>query len=78
MNNLLDVIDTKSKEFENTVSVATTGAAAGIAISKAIEKNQKVGAILGIGLGLLVYTLFKPNKNEEVIVLDDFEEELAC
>lgn len=77
MNNLLDVIDTKSKEFENTVSVATTGAAAGIALAKAIQKNQKVGAILGISVGLLVYALFKPHEDEDVVVLDDFEEELA-
>lgn len=39
MNNLLDAIDTKSKKFENTVSIVTTGAAAGIAISKAIRKK---------------------------------------
>ncbi len=32
MNNLLEVLDTKSKGFENTVSIITTGAAAGIAI----------------------------------------------
>ncbi len=29
MNNLLEVLDTKSKGFENTVSIVTTGAAAG-------------------------------------------------
>ncbi len=77
MNNILDVLDTKSKEFENTVSVATTGAAAGIAIAKAIEKNQKLGAVIGIGLGLLAYALFKPDESKYEVVLDDFEEELA-
>lgn len=60
MNNLLDTIDTKSKEFENTVSIITTGAAAGIAISKAIDKNQKLGAIVGIGIGLFAYAMFSP------------------
>ncbi|WP_282628166.1 hypothetical protein [Empedobacter sedimenti] len=60
MNNLLEVLDTKSKGFENTVSIVTTGAAAGIAISKAINKNQKLGAIAGVGVGLLVYAMFSP------------------
>ncbi|MFV0148969.1 hypothetical protein OBJ95_00815 [Empedobacter falsenii] len=60
MNNLLEVLDTKSKEFENTVSIVTTGAAAGIAISKAINKDQKIGAIVGIGVGLLAYAMFSP------------------
>ncbi|GGE98681.1 Protein of unknown function [Chishuiella changwenlii] len=60
MNNLLEVLDTKSKAFENTVSIVTTGAAAGIAISKAINKNEKVGAVVGIGLGLMVYAMFSP------------------
>ncbi|MDM1071378.1 hypothetical protein HX001_02600 [Empedobacter brevis] len=60
MNNLLEVLDTKSKGFENTVSIVTTGAAAGIAISKAINKNEKVGAVVGIGVGLLVYAMFSP------------------
>jgi len=68
MNNILEVLDTKSKEFEHTVSIVTTGAAAGIAISKAIKKDQKVGAIVGIGIGLLAYALFKPeNKVQKVI-----------
>lgn len=60
MNNLIEVLDTKSKGFENTVSIVTTGAAAGIAVSKAIEKNQKIGALVGIGLGLLAYAMFSP------------------
>ena len=60
MNNLLEVLDTKSKGFENTVSIVTTGAAAGIAISKAINKNEKVGAVVGVGVGLLVYAMFSP------------------
>ncbi len=60
MNNLLDTLDTKSKEFEHSVSIITTGAAAGIAVAKAIEKNQKVGAVIGIGVGLLAYALFSP------------------
>ncbi|WP_312553556.1 hypothetical protein [Empedobacter brevis] len=60
MNNLLEVLDTKSKGFENTVSIVTTGAAAGIAISKAINKNEKIGAVVGIGVGLLVYAMFSP------------------
>ena len=49
----------------------------GIAVAKAIEKNQKVGALVGIGLGLLTYALFKPHEEKVKIVLDDFEEELA-
>ncbi len=57
MNNLLEVLDTKSKGFENTVSIVTTGAAAGIAISKAINKNEKIGAVVGVGVGLLVYAM---------------------
>lgn len=60
MNNLLEVLDTKSKGFENTVSIITTGAAAGIAISKAINKNEKIGAVVGVGVGLLVYAMFSP------------------
>ena len=60
MNNLFDTIDTKSKEFEHTVSIITTGAAAGIAVSKAINKNQKLGAVVGIGVGLLAYAMFSP------------------
>lgn len=60
MNNLLDTLDTKSKEFEHTVSIVTTGAAAGIAVAKAIEKNQKIGAVVGIGIGLLAYAMFSP------------------
>ena len=60
MNNLIEVLDTKSKGFENTDSIVTTGAAAGIAVSKAIEKNQKIGALVGIGLGLLAYAMFSP------------------
>lgn len=63
MNNLFDTLDTKSKEFEHTVSIVTTGAAAGIAIAKAINKNQKIGAVVGIGIGLATYALFAP-KNE--------------
>ncbi|ADX68617.1 MULTISPECIES: hypothetical protein [Weeksella] len=77
MNNILEVLDTKSKELGNTVSITTTGAALGIAVAKAIEKNQKVGALVGIGLGLLTYALFKPHEEKVKIVLDDFEEELA-
>ena len=60
MTNLLEVLDTKSKGFENTVSIVTTSAAAGIAISKAIDKNQKIGAIVGVGVGLIVYAMFSP------------------
>jgi uncharacterized membrane protein YgaE (UPF0421/DUF939 family) len=60
MNNLLDTIDTKSKEFQNTVSIVTTAAAAGIAVAKAIEKNQRIGAVVGIGLGLVAYAMFSP------------------
>ena len=60
MNNLLEVLDTNSKGFENTVSIVTTGAAAGIAISKAINKNEKIGAVVGVGVGLLVYAMFSP------------------
>ena len=60
MNNLLEVLDTKSKGFENTVSIVTTGAAAGIAISKSINKNEKIGAVVGIGVGLLMYSMFGP------------------
>ena len=60
MNNLLDTLDTKSKEFEHTVSIVTAGAAAGIAVAKAIEKNQKIGAVVGIGIGLLAYAMFSP------------------
>ena len=67
MNNLLEVLDTKSKGFENTVSIVTTGAAAGIAISKAINKNEKVGAVVRVGVGLLVYAMFSPqNKLKKV------------
>ncbi|HCC93843.1 hypothetical protein HXZ62_03080 [Empedobacter falsenii] len=67
MNNLLEVLDTKSKGFENTVSIVTTGAAAGIAISKAINKNEKIGAVVGVGVGLLVYAMFSPqNKLKKV------------
>ncbi|MFV0143135.1 MULTISPECIES: hypothetical protein [Empedobacter] len=65
MNNLLEVLDTKSKGFENTVSIVTTGAAAGIAISKAINKNEKIGAVVGVGVGLLVYAMFSPQKKLE-------------
>ncbi|MDH0673530.1 hypothetical protein N5D03_03110 [Empedobacter sp. GD03861] len=65
MNNLLEVLDTKSKGFENTVSIVTTGAAAGIAISKAINKNEKVGAVVGVGVGLLVYAMFSPQNKLE-------------
>lgn len=60
MNNLLDTLNTKSKGFENTVSIITTGAAAGIAISKAINKNEKIGALVGVGVGMLVYAMFSP------------------
>ncbi|MBS7332788.1 hypothetical protein [Faecalibacter bovis] len=60
MNNILDTLNTKSKDFENTVSIVTTGAAAGIAISKGINRNQKIGALVGIGVGLAIYTLFAP------------------
>ena len=65
MNNLLEVLDTKSKGFENTVSIVTTGAAAGIAISKAINKNQKLGAIAGVGVGMLVYAMFSPQNKKK-------------
>ncbi|MBW1618785.1 MULTISPECIES: hypothetical protein [Empedobacter] len=65
MNNLLEVLDTKSKGFENTVSIVTTGAAAGIAISKAINKNEKIGAVVGVGVGLLVYAMFSPQNKLE-------------
>lgn len=61
MNNLIDVFDTKTKDFGNTVSIVTTSAAAGIAVSKAIQKDQKIGALVGVGLGLLAYALFKPS-----------------
>ena len=40
--------------------VLISGAAAGIAISKAIDKNQKIGAIVGVGVGLIVYAMFSP------------------
>ncbi len=67
LNTIKDSINTKSKELEHTVTIVTTGAAAGIAVAKAINKNEKIGALLGIGAGLLIYSLFNPNqkiKNE--------------
>lgn len=62
VNNIKETFNTKSKEFEHTVSIVTTGAAAGIAVAKAINKNEKVGAIIGIGAGLLIYSLFNPKE----------------
>jgi len=62
MNNIKDILNTKSKEFEHTVSIITTGAAAGIAVAKAINKNEKIGAIIGIGAGLIIYNLFNPKE----------------
>ncbi len=75
MNNLLDVFDSKTKDFGNTVSIVTTSAAAGIAVAKAIDKDQKAGAIIGVGLGLIAYALFKPSTMVEK-VYEEIEEEI--
>jgi uncharacterized membrane protein YgaE (UPF0421/DUF939 family) len=80
VNNIKEAFNTKSKEFENTVSIVTTGAAAGIAVAKAINKSEKVGAIIGIGAGLLIYTLFNPKEKlkKETDKLDQKIKELEA
>lgn len=49
---------TKSK-MEDMIALASTGAAAGIAVTKLTGHSKKMGAITGIGLSLLFYSILK-------------------
>ncbi len=62
MKKLLKNLSTQSQDFGHAVSIITTSAAAGITLTKAINKNEKIGAVIGIGTGLLIYSMFNPRK----------------
>ena len=45
--------------MEDALALVTTGAAAGIAVTKLSGHSKTMGAITGIGLSLLFYTILK-------------------
>jgi len=59
-----DVINKSSvqNKLEDALALATTGAAAGIAVTKLTGHSKTMGAITGIGLSLLFYSILKISK----------------
>lgn len=45
--------------YEDVAALVTSGAAAGIAITKITGHSKTMGAIAGAGVSLLLYTVFK-------------------
>ena len=58
MKDLIETSTTKSK-MEDALALVTTGAAAGIAVTKLSGHSKTMGAVTGIGLSLLFYTILK-------------------
>lgn len=58
---LTDLVPAKlaGNSMENKIALVSAGAAAGIAVSRATNNNQKTGAIIGAGLCLLAVALLK-------------------
>jgi len=59
-----DVINKSSakNKLEDALALVTTGAAAGIAVTKLTGHSKTMGAITGIGLSLLFYSILKISK----------------
>lgn len=59
-----DVINKSSvqNKLEDALALATTGAAAGIAVTKLTGHSKSMGALTGIGLSLLFFTILKMAK----------------
>lgn len=58
MKDLIQTSSTKGK-MEDALTLVTTGAAAGIAVTKLSGHSKTIGAAAGIGLSLLFYTILK-------------------
>lgn len=61
MKDLIETSTTKSK-MEDALALVTTGAAAGIAVTKLSGHSKTMGAVTGIGLSLLFYTILNMSK----------------
>ena len=61
MKDLIQSSSTKSK-MEDALALVTTGAAAGIAVTKLSGHSKTMGAVTGIGLSLLFYTILNMSK----------------
>lgn len=59
MKELIETSSSSKRKMEDTLALVTTGAAAGIAVTKLSGHSKTMGAITGIGLSLLFYTILK-------------------
>lgn len=61
MKDLMIKQESKS-ELEDVIALTTTGAAAGIAVTKLTGHSKSMGALTGIGLSFLFFTILKMAK----------------
>lgn len=59
MKELIETSSSSKRKMEDALALVTTGAAAGIAVTKLSGHSKTMGAITGIGLSLLFYTILK-------------------
>lgn len=50
--------------LENGLALASTGAAAGVAITKLTGHSKTIGAVVGIGMSLLAYGVLRLSKRK--------------
>ena len=58
---MADSIKTEMQQlnYEDVAALVTTGAAAGIAVTKITGHSKTLGAVAGVGLSLLFYGILK-------------------
>lgn len=56
-----NIVNTKNQQlnYEDVAALVTTGAAAGIAVTKLTGHSKTLGAVAGAGLSLLFYGILK-------------------
>lgn len=52
----------KQLNYEDVAALVTTGAAAGIAVTKITGHSKTLGAVAGVGISLLLYGMMKRYK----------------
>lgn len=49
----------KQLNYEDVAALVTTGAAAGIAVTKVTGHSKTLGAVVGVGISLVLYGILK-------------------
>jgi hypothetical protein len=52
----------RSLNYEDVAALVTTGAAAGIAVTKITGHSKTLGAVAGVGISLLLYGILNRKK----------------